>query len=468
MTPRLPSYLRATSFRLTTLAAALFAAFAVMLLAYIYGATAAALSRQSDRAVSAEIEELSRLYSASGLSALNRAVIQRSLSSSEFLYLLVYETGRRVSGNLDTLPDGLGRDGDVARFEYQRPNDRGDIELRRARGRAAALPGGYRLLVGVDVDEDARIIDRIARESWTALGFVLAVALLLGAFLSQRFVRRVDGINAVARDVRAGDLHARAPRTNSGDELDTLSENFNAMLDRIERLMASMRHAGDSIAHDLRSPLTRLRNRLESAMRDVGDSPAGDALEAALSDADELLATFNAILRIARLEAGERRGAFETLALSDLITDLAELYEPVGEEKSIEFTSEIEPDVSMRGDKALIGQATSNLLDNAMKYTPAGGAVALRMRTRSTGEFEISVTDTGPGIPAPERERVKQRFVRLDESRSHAGSGLGLTLVQAVAEAHNGRFELADGPGAVDGDGVGLFASLVFPAELDA
>lgn len=464
MIDRLPPFVRSATFRLTVFAAVAFAGAASLLLFYVYMATAVAFARQTDIATAQEMAQLAEAFDAEGgLRGLNRAVIERSVSDGPFSYLLIYPSGRALTGNVDAMPDeAAGPDG-VVRFAFRQD---GEDDVRRARGRTRTFPGGFRLLVFQDVEDNRRITGRIAREAWTAGAFMLAAALGLGALLTQRFVRRVDALNAVAGEVRAGDLQARAPRNGSGDELDALSGNVNAMLDRIEGLMTSMRHAGDSIAHDLRTPLTRMRSRLETALSQAEDGPSREALERAVSDADELLTTFNAVLRIARLEAGEKRGALEDMDLAAVADDLGELYDPVCEEQGVSFSVERPPHAAMRGDRGLVSQAVANLLDNAVKYTPSGGAIALRVRRRRSGEFEISVTDTGPGVPAADRERVKQRFVRLDASRSQAGAGLGLALVQAVADLHGGRFELDEGPGRVDGQGPGLWAALIFPLSL--
>lgn len=460
---RLPAFLRTTTFRLTVLSAALFAASAAFIVYYVYSATARALASQTDRAIMAEIDEFKAKFRAGGPNRLNQEVIRRRFTNEGALYLLTYGAGRQISGNLNALPEGLEPDGDAARFEYGRESADGEeIEYRRARGVLVELSGGYQLLVGRDVHEDELVVGRVARSAWTAAGLIIVLGLLTGAVVSRRFASRLEGLNAVARDVRAGDLKRRATRDGSGDELDALSQNLNEMLDRIERLMLAMRHAGDSVAHDLRSPLTRMRARLETALLSA-TGETEETLRSALADAEELLATFNAVLRVARLESGEQRGEFVVLDPGLLVADLAELYEPVCEEAGLDFVTEIAEGLRVRADRSLVSQAVANLLDNAVKYTLEGGAVALRVRQRSTGRVEISVTDTGPGIPEADRARVVQRFVRLEASRSAPGSGLGLSLVQAVADMHGARFELDDGPGSTSGEGAGLRAAVVFP-----
>jgi signal transduction histidine kinase len=251
-----------------------------------------------------------------------------------------------------------------------------------------------------------------------------------------------------------------------GGELNELANGLNAMLARLEQSMASIRHAGDAIAHDLRSPLTRMRARLEVAMLDAEDGRIDPktALATALDETDELLKTFNAVLSISRLQAAGEAPHQAVFDAGDLGADMAELYEPASEDMGLEFKAEIQRGLNIKGNREFIAQALANLIDNAMKYTPKGGAVMLRTRQRSSGEVEFSVTDTGPGVPEADRERVVERFVRLENSRTKAGSGLGLSLVQAVAEAHGGRLELAEGPGVVGDTGPGLRAALVFPA----
>lgn len=456
---------RRTSFRLTILAAVVFAVSTGAILVYVYGAAASALVRRADAAAAAEAETLVEAYRTGGLNGLNRTVIRNSLSSQDFAYLLAYPNGARMSGQPDRLPlEAEDADGAIA-FSYEVRERGADeaLEIRRARGHVVPLPGEYRLLVWRDVDEDDRALANVRNQARTAFLLVLALGLLSGAFLSNRFVRRVDGLNDVARDVIAGDLSRRAPRTGANDELDTLAGNLNDMLDRIERLMTSMRHAGDSIAHDLRSPLTRMRNRLEAALISA-DVDRNQTLEDALSDADELLTTFQAVLRLSRLEAGEKRPALVSLDLHPMIEELAEMFEIVCEDAQLQFSAELQPGLTVRGDRNLILQAVSNLLDNAIKYTPDGGAVCLRLRKTGSGQVEVSVTDTGPGIAPELRDKVKQRFVRLDKSRTKPGTGLGLSLVQAAADIHSATFELDDGPGShVDG-GRGLRVALVFPA----
>ncbi len=456
------AFLRTTTFRLTLFAAVLFALFAFLILAYVYSETAGALSRQDSRAIEAEAEELIRAYDLFGIDALNRMVLQRSIGDSANLYLLVDSSGG-FTGNISTLPESAAADESLFGFAYAQPDpETGEMERRRARGRMVALPGGERLLVGLDVEDSTRIISRVTDAILTGSFFVLAAGLILGAIVSRRFAERINQVNQVARDVAAGDLARRAPRNFSGDELDEMAENLNAMLDRIERLTAGLRHAGDSIAHDLRSPLTRMRTSLEAGLREVEAGGSGEeTLRQAVADTEDLLGTFNAILRIARLEAGERRETLIPVDLGEIVADMAELYEAAAEDAGLAFHADIQPGLMVRADRGLISQALANLLDNAIKYSIPGGAVTLRLRRTASGEREVAVIDSGPGVPPEARDRVLERFVRLESSRSLPGAGLGLSLVKAVADIHNGKLRLDNGePGPA---GPGLCATLLLP-----
>jgi signal transduction histidine kinase len=470
---RLPAILRTTAFRQTLLSAALFALSSFVILAFVYAASAGMMLRRADAVVNEEVATLSERFDAGGIRAINRYILQRTVGGgADYLYLLVNPNGRSLSGNLITgLPDAQADDEGRVQFTYRRPRVLGtedsEKDDRTARGRIIDLPSGYKLFVGVDVDEESTLVDRMFNTILAASALALALGVAGGIFISRRFVRRLDLINDVARSVRSGDLKQRAPRNHTGDELDELSENFNDMLDRVEALMHRMRQTGDSIAHDLRTPLTRMRNRLDEALREDGDLEAREqTLERAITDTDELLGIFNAILSLSRLESGESRKSIQPIDPADIAADLAELYEPVCEDEGLGFASEIERGMTVMGDRGLLSQALANILDNAVKYTPDGGAVTLRLRKNGEGRAEFSVTDTGPGIPDEDRTRVTQRFVRLDNSRTLPGSGLGLSLVQAIVDVHHGRFELGEGPGvSVDGRGPGLRASMCFPLK---
>jgi signal transduction histidine kinase len=322
------------------------------------------------------------------------------------------------------------------------------------------------LFVGADVGESEAYVRKIIHALWGAGALTIILGLAGGVLVSRNVSRNAAALTTVIDRARSGDLAARAPLGGAGDEYDDLAAGLNDMLARLERSIAGLRHAGDAIAHDLRSPLTRLRARLEAAMidADAGRADAKAALHQALEDTDGVLRTFAAVLSIARLEAVTDAPAQSAFDPAELAGDVAELYGPVAEDKGVEFAAELQRGLRMHGNREFVAQAVANLLDNAAKYTPAGGAIRLRVRRRGSGDVEISITDTGPGIPEAERARVVERFVRLENSRNQPGAGLGLSLVAAVARAHHGGLELHEGPGAIDGHGPGLRAALVFPA----
>ncbi|HEX8570578.1 MAG TPA: HAMP domain-containing sensor histidine kinase [Caulobacteraceae bacterium] len=463
---RVPALLRTTSFRLTLVFLALFAAGAGALLFYIYVATAGQIIRRAEAEVTRELRTLERSYDRGGFDAVNQAVIERTLADQRYVALLLAPDGRKISGTLEVTPADPPTEVDEwVDFRIQDLAPDGRPIRRSAIGKQVRLPGGELLFVGEEIAEEQQYVMRIVRALWGAGALVLVLALVGGLLLSRRASRYMAGLTSAVTAVRNGDLQARAPLRGTHDEYDELAEGMNDMLDRIERLMGGLRHAGDAIAHDLRSPLTRLRTRLEVAMLEVeagrGDPTA--ALEQALEDAEHLLKTFNAVLSISRLQAAGQAPDPVLFDAGELVSDMSELYEPFCEEKGIDYSAEIAPDLQVRGNREFLAQAVANLIDNAVKYTPEGGAVKLRARRRSSGEVEFSVTDTGPGVPEEDRGRIAQRFVRLENSRNAPGAGLGLSLVAAVAEAHGGRLDISEGPGKVGAFGPGLRAAVVIP-----
>jgi signal transduction histidine kinase len=342
----------------------------------------------------------------------------------------------------------------------------GKVSGRRlARGERQRLSGGEVLFVGADFSEAQDYIVKIVQALWGAGALVVLLGLGGGLIVSRNVNRSIAGLNAVVAAVQDGDLHARVELRGTRDEFEELAVGLNDMLDRLERSIGNLRHAGDAIAHDLRSPLSRLRARLEVALLEIetGKGDPKEALAQALEDTEGVLRTFAAVLAIARLQAAGSAPDQTPFDPGDLAADMVELYEPVCEARDLEFEAQIARGLSVRGNREFIAQALSNILDNAVKYTPAGGAVMLRVRRRSSGDVEFSVTDTGPGVPEADRERVVERFVRLENSRNQPGAGLGLSLVAAVAEAHGGMLEVDEGPGVFNGKGPGLRVALVLP-----
>ena len=460
---KLPSVFRRTPFRLTLLFLALFVATASAVMTYVYVASASEARARAEASVRAEVETLTGIYRARGADALNQALVDRTIRGDHYLYMLRGADGDVITANISELPEGVDS-GEWESFRLTDTDAQGLVSRRQSIGIDTPLAGGEHLFVGEDVGDIEAYLSRLTQALWLAMVAVLVLGVGGGLLVSRRVERAMGRLNRVVTAVQDGDLKQRVTVTNSGDELDELSQGLNLMLDRMEASMASIRHAGDAIAHDLRSPLTRMRAKLEVALIDAeaGRISGTDALETALNEADGLLKTFNTVLAIARLQAGGAPDP-KVFDAATLGRDMAELYEFAGEEKDIVFESEIKDSLWIEGNQPFLAQALANLIDNALKYTPEGGAVMFRARRRSDGEIEFSVTDNGPGIPEEDRERVLQRFVRLDNSRTEPGSGLGLSLVTAVAEAHGGRIELDDGPGAFDGRGPGLRVALVLP-----
>ncbi len=451
-----PSLLQTQAFRIVLVYVLLFAFSVTALLFFTYWNTRRTLDGQTDQIIEAEITGLQEEYQHFNLPGLVETVRSRSLHAGQALYLLSDGLHHVVAGNLDSWPQISNSPGDMVEFDYERPVD-GKLEPRRARGRVFALPGDFSLLVAQDV-HDRYLTERMFTTTlpWTVL-LILVLGTAGGALMSRNMLRRLDTINRTSGEIIAGDLTRRVPLAGSGDEFDALAENLNRMLDRIERLMKGLREVTDSVAHDLRTPLNRLRNRLEesAAKLSANGAQAGE-IERAIAETDQLIATFNALLLIAETDAGTTRAGMSVLDLAGVAADVAELYEPLAEEKRLNLTLIPSGAVAVEGNRSLIAQALANLVDNAIKYTPAGGRVRIRAVTTDTG-VELSVADSGPGIPQADRPRVTERFVRLEASRNSPGTGLGLSLVAAVAHFHNAELVLEDNTPS------GLMAVLRFP-----
>ena len=463
---RLPRIFRTTPFRLTLLFLALFASAASAFLAYIYVATAGEATRRTDQEIRREMRSLTDVYDRAGVDAVNQSLIERAASERPFLYLLMTRNGERISGSIEESPvEEFTGEPAWATFQVTDLDVQGREVKHPARGLQQRLSGGQILFVGADVGADEAYVAKIVNALRGAVVLVVVLGLAGGILVSRNVSRAMASLTDVVDRVRGGELGARAHVRGTRDEFDELAQGVNEMLDRLERSMAGHKHAGDAIAHDLRSPLTRLRARLEAAYLDVeaGKGDPRQALAQALEDTDGVLKTFGAVLSIARLQAAGQAPDPQVFDPAELGADIAELYEPLCEDKDIDFAAEFAQGLTIRGNREFLAQALANILDNAVKYTPAGGAIMLRVRRRSSGEVEFSVTDTGPGVPEHDRERVIQRFVRLENSRNEPGAGLGLSLVAAVAEAHGGRLELSEGPGKVDDKGPGLRVALILP-----
>lgn len=462
MRPRLDALLRTTTFRLALVQAGVVLAFVLALLGYVYFATVLQLTRDSDVLADQEYVSLDRAYSEGGIRRLNQEVVERAARQGPMLYVLAESDGRIITGDFAQLPARPSDTPERVDFSFDRPDASDGPTHGRARGRIGRLLGGPILLVARDLGDSAVIAGRITRVLWTVaiLGVILSVA--SGLLASWQAARRAEALSSTAREVMTGDLSRRAPVRGAGDEFDALAEALNAMLERIEQLVQTTRTAGDAIAHDLRSPLTRFRQKLETALDAEPNSEADrEALRKAVVEADRLLDMFAAVLKLARVEsAGNWR--FERVDVTEILRELVEFYEPAAEEQGLTMRGDVADELALRGDAGLVTQAMSNLIENAMKYTPSGGHIQIQAKRRPDARIEIVVLDDGPGIPLEDRERVLERFVRLESARSTPGVGLGLSLVSAVARLHRGGLHLRDGLPA-DGH-VGLGAALVLPA----
>ncbi len=435
---------RTHAFRLAGLYFLVFAVSVIGVLFFVYWASADFVERQTEATLDAEITGLAEQYAQRGLSGLVQIVAARSAGDrgDGMLYLVTNRDGRPLAGNIADWPKGVpARSGSLS-FQIEVPV-KGRSETHPARGVLFAIPDGYRLLVGRDISDAAAFRDRIKTTLlWCGL-VALGIGLAGGAVMSRNMLRRVEQVNRTAERVIAGNLSDRVPRRGTNDEFDQLAANLNGMLDQIERLMTGMREVTDNVAHDLKTPLSRLRARLELALLGPADALAqSEAIRAAIEEADRLLATFNALLSIAEAEAGTRGRAGEPLDLGEVARAVVELYEPVAEENGFALRLDSAPGTMIRGDRHLLSQAVANLLDNAVKY---GGASDIAIAVRHTGgRATIEVADGGPGIPEEDRETVFDRFVRLEPSRSTQGNGLGLSLVRAVARRHEANVTLGD------------------------
>ncbi|HEX4293636.1 MAG TPA: HAMP domain-containing sensor histidine kinase [Rhizomicrobium sp.] len=454
------SILRTQAFRIVFVYVAVFALSVSALLAFTYWNTERALDAQTDQIIGAEIAGLSEQYQRLGLRGLADVVMSRSANGGPGLYLLLDRAKQPIAGNLDGMPQNVNKQGAEVEFDYERRVE-GNLQRRRARGRLFQLMGGFELLVAQDVHERF-LTEKLFSTTlpWT-VGLMLLLGLVGGGLMSRNMLRRLDQINRTAGDIIAGDLSRRVPVTRTHDEFDVLAESLNRMLDRIQRLMSGVREVTDSVAHDLRTPLTRLRNRLEDTLRHQGaDSPQAGEIEAAMRETDQIITTFNALLLIAEADSGVMRGAMARIDLVPIADDMAELYAPLAEENGV--TLEIKPAGAtvIEGNRSLISQALANLIDNAIKYTPQGGHIAVSTTMTPQGA-DLTVADTGAGIPAEQRAHVIERFVRLESSRNSPGTGLGLSLVAAVARLHGARLTLDD-------NAPGLKATIHFPRRAPA
>ncbi|MCP8937723.1 HAMP domain-containing histidine kinase [Alsobacter sp. SYSU M60028] len=460
---------RTTAFKLSAAYLVIFTVFAFLLLGYVAWNARRLIADQVAGAVQAEVQGLAEQYGAGGVRRLIGTIEARSRQPGSSLYLLTSARGERIAGNVERLPADLLSQPGLRETMYSL-NDEPDSRPRLALVQVFDLPGGLSLLVGRDMSEAEALRGVIRRAFGGALALVVVLALIGGWFVTSRVLGRIDAMTATTRQIMEGDLAGRLTVTGSHDELDRLAANLNAMLDRIELLMAGLKEVSDNIAHDLKTPLTRLRNGAEQALRGSDDpGQYRHALEGTIEEADNLIRVFNALLMIARAEAGSAREGMVDFDAAEVARDVAELYEPLAEEAGVPLTVNVPQGMPMHGSRELVGQALANLVDNAIKYArvtqaagesahaPHGAGVTIAATPRD-GALEIVVADRGPGIPEADRGRVLDRFVRLETARSRPGFGLGLSLAAAVARLHGGELRLED-------NAPGLRAVLTLPVR---
>ncbi len=435
---RLP---RSAGVRFGIIYAGLFGISALALAAFLWWSTAGLLDRQTDAAINADSQGLAERYSEGGITALVDTIEQRLSSDvdDDAIYLLVDPSFHRITGNLEVWPRGVTMDVDW----FELPIERAGLKS-LARVHHFDLLGGFHLLIGRDVEARAQLRQLLS----DAMLWAAAIAVVLGSVgawaVRGLFRATIADVSAAAVAVSAGDLSRRVRVTGHGDEFDLLAETINDMLDRIGRLMDGVRQVSNAIAHDLRTPITRARTRLEdAAIHATTEADLHAAIERAQVDLDGVVSVFEALLRIAEIEAGSRRSAFDTVDVAPLLQDLAELYDAAAEERGQRLQLEIEPTLTVFGDHDMIQQAVANLLDNALKFSPPDSVIRLAGTSGSDG-VRITVADAGPGIPEDDRARATERFFRGEASRHTPGSGLGLALVQAVAALHGGMLSLED------------------------
>ncbi len=449
--------LRSAGVRFAIVYALVFGLSACAVAVSLWYATVGLLQRQVEITIHNDATALNDHYQTGGLPSLIEAIQDRLAADAEGqnLYLLLDPLGNRIIGNVDQWPAGLGTAG-------------GSLEVKVMHGRMQylavvrgyALSAGGQLLVGRDIRARAQLRDVLRNGLLWALALMIVLGLIGAMLIRSLFRRMIRDISVTTRAIARGDLSRRVPKSAGGNEFDELAEIINDMLDRITRLMDGVRQVSNAIAHDLRTPITRARTRLEDAsLHACTNEELRSAVDRATLDLDDIVGLFEALLRIAEIEAGSRRAAFAEIDIAPLIADVHELYHVVAEERGLLLDTSIDAVLPLLGDRQLIQQAVANLLDNALKFSPTGGTIGLTARLRAT-MLEIAVTDRGPGIAETDRERATERFFRAESARSTSGSGLGLALVAAVAQLHNGALRLED-------NNPGLRAVIALPTRLD-
>ncbi|MEQ1931052.1 MAG: ATP-binding protein [Parvularculaceae bacterium] len=470
--------LRTASFRFTLIYVLVFAGAVALLGAFIYQQTFGTAEQEIDRVIDGEFQVLAEVFASEGPAKLRQVVQDRAAWRDGGIYMLIAApSGAPLAGNLTALPpEALTAEAGFFNFTFERPkvDARGKeagVEIRQGRAkirRFRASPEAenfFLVFVARDVSDRELLRERTRRLILQLAFATIALGLVIGLAFSHSLMRQVDAVNKTARQISTGDMTKRIQLTGAGDELENLAINLNGMLDKIERLMSGMKEVSDNIAHDLRSPLTRIRNRLTTALK-ADEAGKEEALRATLEESESMIGTFNALLSIARIESGESGGAMEPVDVVAIAQEMTELYEPAVQEAGFALALKAEATPPIRGSRALISQALANLLDNAMKYAAGGANIEISVKKSQKGHVRLAVADDGPGVPIADREHIFQRFVRLETSRTTQGSGLGLSLVAAIARAHGAALKV-DG-GGLGGAQPGLSIALIFPPRARA
>lgn len=449
MFSRLRALLRITAVRLSIIYTIIFGLLSVGLVAYMTGATVNLLRQQYEESINDEINGLARIYRQGGLRFLVRTLERRALAPGANLYVVTDPSGEIIAGNVPRLESGVMRRTGWTRhpFRYYRYDEPEGSDY-RAIARILELPNRMRVLVGRDIGEHEGLRKVVGRSLTLALGTMLALGVLTWIFVGRRALKRIDDVSRSSRLILAGDRSERLPVAGTGDEFDRLSENLNNMLDRINRLDDGLKQMSDNIAHDLKTPITRLRNKADEALT-YSDDPDRQAamLEEIISDSDQIVRTFDALLMISRVESGSSVAKRERLNAAAIVSDVHELYEAVAEEQGFELQMSLpEKPLLIQGNRELLSQALSNLIDNALKYSrvPERKPLVSVSAEKRIGGIALIVSDNGNGIAPQDRNRALERFVRLDASRHLSGNGLGLSLAKAVAHMHDGELILED------------------------
>ncbi len=449
--------LNTSVFRLSLVYALLFSTVAAGALGFIYWMAKGQMEQQTDARLQLETHALLEMYRTLPIDRFTTVISMRnSENGSRYMVArLIHTSQHDFAKDIEFEPVNNNPTQGVATLPFSEIIG----EKRRtepARLMLSILTGGYQLLVVTDLKEQHTLLDRLLQTVIGAIGIIFALAFAGGVVMNRHVQHRINAVGKTANEIISGDLSRRMPVTGRNDEFDSLSHVLNTMLTRIEQLMQSMREVTDNLAHDLRNPLNRLRNRLEASQyhpNEPADYP--QLIQDTIQDVDELIKTFNALLSIAQVESSSQRRDWAEVDLSTLTEELADMYTAVAEEENLTLSYHADADLHIHGNRQLLAQAITNLLDNAVKYTQTGGAIQLDA-FRQNGHITISVSDNGEGIPAEQREQVFKRFTRLDNARSTPGNGLGLSLVKAVAELHGATVQLQDNQ-------PGLKASLIMP-----